>query len=124
MGNISVVKRASATVTQDASAEAVINEIRNGKWHAPIERIRRKFLDALAKSGDRKAAKQVIDTDKKKLRGVLWSGRFSRRANDALIKHSGLLCADLDGLGDQLDRVCANLATSPYLLAMFRSPTG
>jgi P4 family phage/plasmid primase-like protien len=124
VGNISVVKRASATVTQDASAEAVINEIRNGKWRAPIERIRRKFLDALAKSGDKKAAKQAIDTDKKKLRGVLWSGRFSRRANDALIKHSGLLCADLDGLSDQLDRVWAKLTTSPHLLAMFRSPTG
>ena len=29
----------------------------------------------------------------------MWSGRFSYRASDKLLEHSGLLCADLDDLG-------------------------
>jgi Protein of unknown function (DUF3987)/VirE N-terminal domain len=52
------------------------------------------------------------------------SGRFKQRSNDALIQHSGLICADLDDLGGEaLKAVRPKLLTSPYLWALFRSPT-
>jgi hypothetical protein len=87
--------------------------------------IRSKFQCVLTETnGDRKAAKEAIAADKKKLPGILWSGQFSRRANDALIEHSGLICADLDELGLRLSEVRKKLLTSSYLLALFRSPTG
>jgi BT4734-like, N-terminal domain len=40
------------------------------------------------------------------------------------LQHSGLLCADLDALGDQLVDVRAKLLTSIHLWALFISPTG
>jgi hypothetical protein len=53
------------------------------------------------------------------------SGRFKQRSNGALIEHSGLICADLDDLGSEaLKAVRPELLTSPYLWALFRSPTG
>src|SRR5262249_49009936 len=41
-----------------------------------------------------------------------------------LIAHSGLLCADLDDLGERLEEVRAKLLASPHLWALFLSPTG
>jgi hypothetical protein len=122
---VSIVKDATSTATRDTSAEVIIKQIRNGKWHHPMQTIRSKFQCVLAETkGDRKAAKEAIAADKKKLPGILWSGQFSRRANDALIEHSGLICADLDVLGSRLSEVRKKLLTSSYLLALFRSPTG
>src|SRR5439155_7667190 len=88
--------------------------------------IRRVYTTTLLRIGDRKAAKLAVDLLKKKLAAILWSGRFSRRANDALIEHSGLLCGDIDDLGSGaiLAGVRAQLLTSPYLIALFLSPTG
>ena len=54
----------------------------------------------------------------------MWSGRFSKRNSSDLLQHSGLLCADLDELGDQLGEVRSKLVTSPHLWAMFISPSG
>src|SRR5207247_1023339 len=109
--------------THDVAADAVINAIRRGKWQIPVGRIRRVFRDALQKTGDYQAAKRVVDADKKRLAGVLFSGKFSRRTSDALIQHSGLICADLDGLGEKLPDVRAKLLNTPYLFALFLSPT-
>src|SRR5437870_2781614 len=71
-------------------------------------KIRRVFAEVLAQTGgDRKAAKEAVSSDKKGLRGVLWSGRFNSRerpANETLIAHSGLLCADLHELGERIAR--------------------
>src|SRR5262249_23671193 len=55
---------------------------------------------------------------------VTWSGTFTRRANEALIQHSGLLGADLDQLSENLRDVRAKFLPSPYLFALFLSPTG
>src|SRR5262249_1580556 len=66
----------------------------------------------------------AVDAEKKKLPGVLWSGTFSRRANHALIAHSGLLCGDLDSLNGDFPAVRADLLTSPHLVALFKSPSG
>jgi putative DNA primase/helicase len=122
---ISMVEHAAATETHDVSADASIRAIQRGKWKKPIKRIRSVFADILLRTGDRKAAKQAVDGAKKKLAGILWSGRFSRRANDATIQHSGLLCADLDKLDSgKLSDAREKLVKSEHLYTLFRSPTG
>ena len=45
-------------------------------------------------------------------------------ARRSLVAHSGLLCADLDSLNGELDSVREKLASSPYLWALFKSPSG
>ena len=124
---VSVVNDATCTKTRNYDAEQIIESIRTdgrNKLCGPIEKIRLLYRATLKTTGDRKAGKKAVAADKKKLPGVLWSGRFSRRANDALSYHSGLLCADLDELGDRLAEVLARLARSPHLWALFLLLTG
>ncbi len=125
-GMISMVQNASDTVTRDVSIELVIRAIRNGgKTLRPkVETIRRTFSRVLSQTGDRKAAKRAIDSDKKNLPGVTWSGRFKERQNSGLIEHPGLLGVDLDSLGDKLPEVREKLEASPYVVAVFLSPSG
>jgi hypothetical protein len=122
---ISMVQDAWSTETRDVDGAKIIGAIRTGKWEKPIREIRHLYRVTLLKIGrDQKAAKLAVDPLKKNLPGLLWSGRFARRANDALIEHSGLLCVDLDSLGAKLRDVRQKLLTSPYLFALFLSPTG
>jgi P4 family phage/plasmid primase-like protien len=125
---VSCVKSAKDTETQDYDAKEIIESIRADKHFKlckPIANIRSTFWSVLATSGNnRKAAKEAVATKKKGLPGVLWSGRFRSRKKDDLDQHSGLLCADLDELGDQLADVRSKLLTSSHLWALFTSPTG
>ena len=121
---VSMVESAAQTNTSDVQARSVIGHIRLGTWRKNVVQIRRTFNDTREKTGDRKTAKRSVDRAKKNLPAILWSGRFSRRANDALIEHSGLLCADLDDLGQNLPNVRAKLLKSLHLRALFLSPTG
>jgi hypothetical protein len=119
---VSGVKNAAEVETRDCNAQAIINGIRDGKWRKPIEGIRGVFSTVMADSGgDRKAAKEAVAADKRKLPGLMWSGLFSTRekpAAERLRKHSGLLCADLDDLGERLADVRAKLLASPHLFAL------
>jgi hypothetical protein len=97
---VSWVSSATETATREVSVDKVIDAVRTGgkKLRGQIEQIKNRFEAELDIVGDYKAAKRAVDTLKKELPGVLWSGTFSQRKNDALVQHSGLLCADLDGL--------------------------
>lgn len=124
---VSMVANAPSTVTRDADATEIIQSIRSGKWREPVESIRAKFAQVLAETGDLVQAKRAVDSAKKQLPGILWSGQFSSRekpADEKLLTHSGLLCADLDNLGDRLADVRAKLTRSEFLFALFTSPTG
>src|SRR5262249_55185656 len=71
-------------------------------------------------------SRQLVNL-KKQLPGEMWSGRFENHqqpAGEKLIEHSGLLCADLDELGTRIPDIREKLVKSPYLWAMFCSPTG
>jgi hypothetical protein len=107
-----MVKDAFTTEVKDRSAEKVIAAIRNGRWRERIEHVRQ--------APDKKKASEI----KTSLPAVLWSGTFSSRKNDALIQHSGLLCADLDNLNGELQNAREKLLGSPYLWALFTSPSG
>jgi hypothetical protein len=123
---VSTVTSALSTAPQDYDASTVIEAIRIGgkKLRWQVEQIRDTLRRELTTHGDLKRAKQAAGELKKQLPAVLWSGRFSKRANDALVQHSGLLCADLDSLNGSLPVVHEKLSKSPYVWALFISPGG
>ena len=132
---ISLVAKAGVKTAQHFDPEEIVEWIRSDKLREPIQKIRDKFAQAL-RSGQsqgleaknlRSFAKAQVSEAKKKLPGVMWSGRFSKREKpvaEKLLKHSGLLCADLDELGERLPEIREGLVTSPHVLALFTSPTG
>jgi len=108
-------------------AREIIEQIRTDqRLRETVTGIRENFRNVMTSTGnDRKAAKRAIDNEKMRLPATTWSGTFSRRKQGALLQHSGLLCADLDGLGrDRLDETREKLVKSPNLWALFVSPTG
>jgi hypothetical protein len=123
---VSTVSSATDTQTRNYDASTVIEAIRTGgkKLRGQVEQIRNRHEAELAITGDLKKAKSAIDPLKKQLPGVTWSGTFTKRANNALVQHSGLLCADLDGLNGSLSDTRQKLKDSPNLWALFVSPSG
>jgi len=124
--HISTVTCAIDTQTRDYDASTVIEAVRTGgkKLRGQVGQIRNRFEAELAITDDLKKAKGAIDPLKKQLPAALWSGTFAKRANDALVQHSGLLCADLDGLNGSLADTRQKLKDSPNLWALFVSPSG
>ncbi|MFZ3376215.1 MAG: BT4734/BF3469 family protein [Chthoniobacterales bacterium] len=124
---VSYVKSATDTATRDYDAKEIIEQIRtDNHLRDEITEIRDEYWRVMAATNnDRKAAKKAVGNRKKRLPGATWSGKFSRRKQDALLQHSGLLCADLDELGrDKVAEVRAKLQKSVHLWALFPSPTG
>jgi len=125
--SVSMVADAGATETRDADAVKVVHGIRTGRWRKAVEYIRQVYTDTLAATCNLNEAKQAVAGLKKKLPGVMWSGRFTSRRRDdpeKLVQHSGLICADLDDLGDRCADVRITLSQSPHLFALFTSPKG
>jgi hypothetical protein len=127
------VVTAKARPTFHCKPEAIIERIRTDKkLQTKVARIRLRFNTVFAKTeGDRKAkteaAKKAVGKAKAALPAVLLSGTFDNANTpvaEKLIQHSGLLCADLDGLGETLHEVRVKLLSSPHLWAVFLSPTG
>jgi hypothetical protein len=104
----------------------VTEVIRTGgkKLRGQVEAIRATLQRELTTHGDYKRAKQEVSELKKQLPAVLWSGTFTERANDKLVSHSGLLCADLDSLNSELPSVRGKLLESPHVWTLFVSPSG
>jgi hypothetical protein len=122
---ISLFSNCLSTLGRTVDALAVFNNIKNGPTREPVAQIRRLYLSELKRdrTGDRRKAKKAVEPLKKNLQGLTWSGTFSRRANEALIQYSGLICVDLDLLGERLAEVREKLKASLYLFALFLSPT-
>jgi hypothetical protein len=100
---------------ETVSLQKFMDKISSGRWADPIRRVR----DALAR-GDTDAAK----AEKLRLPAALPSGIFERRAIDGLRERSGLICADLDQLGDQLAGYREHIEADPYTFGCFLSPSG
>jgi hypothetical protein len=112
-----------STLGRTVDALAVFNNIKEGRWREEVARIRHLYNETLKRTGSHEKAKKTVKHLKEALPGVTWCGRFARRANEALIEYSGLICADLDLLGERLAEVREKLKASPYLFALFLSPT-
>lgn len=63
---------------------------------------------------------------KKNLPSICFSGEFTKRKDDALVQHSGLLCIDLDDYESvkKMNKAKDDLSKSKYTYAVFVSPSG
>jgi putative DNA primase/helicase len=123
---VSMVSDVFSTPTRTVDAMVVLKAIRDGKWEVKVARIRSRYALELERTGSHKEAKGAVKLLKTELRGVMWSGTFSQRGNDYLLEYSGLFCADIDGLTSKLQQqaIRARLEKSPYVWAVFLSPSG
>lgn len=102
----------SGTVTD---LPTTIAEIREGHHAQLVSAVRQAFAVGGKDAG--KPIKELIPT-------VMFSGQFSTRKESGLVAHSGLICADLDNLGDKLTTVRAAVIANPFTIAAFVSPSG
>jgi putative DNA primase/helicase len=113
---VSRVNSAVDVETQTVSALEILDAIRAGNWRREIEQIRAVY------HGN---GKDAADTLKKRLPGILWSGTFYRRAEEALKDRNGHLCLDIDKVGQEaLDDLRRRIDADKHTLASFVSPTG
>ena len=98
--------------TTDTTPEQVIADIAGGKYRVQVERLR-------------SLTGEAADEAKRRLPAVMWSGRFSKRCNAALLEHSGLLCADVDKIGvTEAGELRQAMQDDPHVVAAFISPSG
>lgn len=124
---LSFVRRCHETETRPITLDEVLDVVRSGK-HGLKEKateIRNNFeLERDVSGGDVIRAKKAIAALKAELPGILFSGTFSKRDNGSLEAYSGLLCADLDTLGEKLSLVKESLKNYPFVRAVMVSPSG
>ncbi len=111
----SIIREARDTDTHVIGFRDALSGIKTGRWAKQVGVVREAYG-----SGGREAAADP----KKLLPGILFSGTFSRRAADALLKPSGLICADLDHLEGRVSTLKEHLISDDHVLAVFVSPTG
>ncbi len=101
----------SPTVTR---LREVMNNIATGWYGGAVTRVREVYVAS---------GKDAADELKIRLPAVLWSGTFTKRGDAGLRQHSGLICVDLDRLGDRLLGIREQIESDPHTLACFLSPT-
>ena len=92
----------------------ILDRIKEGATKEVVKRIR-------AEKG--KAERNEI---KKLLPAICFSGTFTKRADNALVNHSGLICLDFDGYAKQKELLQdkENFTKSKYVFSVFISPSG
>jgi len=92
----------------------VLTRIKNGDSKDLIKSIR--------KENDKSRRNEL----KKNLPAVCFSGTFSKRSDDALINHSGLICLDFDGYSTKKEVLLEKekLMSDDYVFSVFISPSG
>ena len=63
---------------------------------------------------------------KRELPAICFSGKFKKRADNALLVHSGLICLDFDGYEKQKDLLHdkETFSKNSYVFSVFISPSG
>jgi BT4734-like, N-terminal domain len=123
---VSMVKRCHEVETHPISFDEIWDAIRTGKHglKEKITQIRNRYEAEKDITGDPIKAKKAIGDLKMELPGFLPVGTFSKRSNEGLVEYSGILCADLDTLGDKLPLVLESLKNYPFVHAIALSPSG
>lgn len=106
------IKETSTPFHRDVSV--VLERIRTGKYAELIKQIRRE------------KDKSTRNDLKKGLPAICFSGTFQKRADDAIIEHSGLICLDFDGYKTKREMLefKESLKEDAYVMAAFVSPSG
>lgn len=94
--------------------------------HAILERIKDGATKELIKKIRLEKDKSDRNEIKKQLPAICFSGTFNKRADNALLQHSGLICLDFDGYDKQktLLQDKENLCKNKYVYSVFISPSG
>lgn len=121
-----MVARCHETETHPISLDEIWDTIRTGKHglKGKIQQIRNRYEAEKDITGDSEKAKKAVTELKLQLPGFLPSGTFSKRENGSLVEHSGILCADLDSLGEKLTPVRELLKNLTFVRAIALSPSG
>lgn len=114
-------------------AEFIVTIFQNAKspdkpFHVPVTKI----IDRIKNGSSQFQVAKIqscVDTKSKtelktQLPSICFSGKFSYRKNEALIKHSGLVAIDFDHLGDKYDDFRSRIINDQYTFIAFRSPSG
>ena len=124
---VSMVSRCYETETRPIEFSEIWDTIRNGDHgiKEKITQIRNNYEAEREVFGRGPAeAKKAIADLKQELPGFLPSGNFSKREAACLVEYSGILCADLDTLGEKLAFVRDALKNYPCIRAIALSPSG
>ena len=80
------------------------------------------LIDIIRNNKDKTARNEL----KKDLPAICFSGTFSKRSDDAIIDHSGLICLDLDGYNskNELFSDKKKISEDKYVMSVFVSPSG
>lgn len=94
--------------------------------HKVLERIKDGATKDIVKKIRLEKRKPERNELKKQLPAICFSGRFSKRADSAIIEHSGLICLDFDGYVKQKELLQdkENLTKNKYVFSVFISPSG
>jgi hypothetical protein len=94
--------------------------------HIILERIKNGATKELVKKIRLEKRKPERNELKKQLPAICFSGEFNKRADSALIAHSGLICLDFDGYVKQKELLQdkENLSKNKYVFSVFISPSG
>jgi hypothetical protein len=94
--------------------------------HVILERIKNGASKELIKKIRTEKRKPERNEMKKQLPAICFSGIFNKRADGALMSHSGLICLDFDGYEKQKELLQdkENLSKSKYVYSVFISPSG
>jgi len=92
----------------------VLDRIRIGK--------NKELISSIRKESDKTARNEL----KKNLPAICFSGTFSKRSDDAIIEHSGLICLDFDGYEsvDLMQEEKSRLTQDKHVMSVFISPSG
>ena len=94
------------------SIETIVSRIKSGKS--------RTTTDKLRACTDAKERTKI----KRDLPAICFSGTFSRREDNALIKHSGLIAIDFDHVSERMADLRQRLEADPHTFMLFLSPSG
>jgi len=87
--------------------------VKNGQWRAEVEEVRRANEVSKDEADRLKVARLPV---------IKPSGIFRGLGEADLVTHSGILCIDLDDVGDRIESVRNSLQTHPAVLAIHLSP--
>lgn len=92
----------------------VLDRIKNGKSKTIVENVRKQ------------KTKELADKIKVTLPAICFSGTFTKRADNSIVEHSGLICLDFDKYesDDVLLEDRNNIINDKYTFACFTSPSG
>ena len=91
-----------------------------------LDRIKEGSSKDLIKRIRKEKDKTTINELKQQLPAICFSGKFNKRTDSSLMKHSGLICLDFDGYKKQKDllEVKELYSKDNYVYSIFISPSG